>query len=71
MTVKYVRTRNGKAWVQVGELNEDEWMEWLERTNANGVAKITSINPPDKSLARTRRKPNQGRKNSIKCKILE
>ena len=44
MTVKYVRTRNGKAWVQVGELNEDEWMEWLERTNANGVAKITSIN---------------------------
>ena len=44
MTVKYVRTRNGKAWVQVGERNEDEWMEWLERSNANGVAKITSIN---------------------------
>ena len=38
MTVKYVRTRNGKAWVQVGELNAREWMEWLERSNANGVA---------------------------------
>jgi hypothetical protein len=44
MTIKYVRTRNGKAWIQVGERNEEEWMEWLERTNANGVAKITSIN---------------------------
>jgi peptidyl-tRNA hydrolase len=44
MTVKYVRTRNGKAWVQIGERNEDEWMEWLEESNANGVAKITSIN---------------------------
>ena len=42
MTVKWVT--NGKLRVQVGELNEDEWMEWLERTNANGVAKITSIN---------------------------
>ena len=44
MTVKYVRTRNGKGWVQVGERNAQEWLEWLERTNANGVAKITSIN---------------------------
>ena len=44
MTIEYVRTKNGKGWVQVGELNDREWMEWLERTNANGVAKITSIN---------------------------
>jgi hypothetical protein len=44
MTVKYVRTPNGKAWVQVGKLNDREWMEWLEKSNANGVAKITSIN---------------------------
>ena len=44
MTVKWVPTRNGKGWVQVGELNAREWMEFLERTNANGVAKITSIN---------------------------
>ena len=44
MTIKYVRTQGGKGWVQVGELNDREWMEWLERTNANGVAKITSIN---------------------------
>ena len=44
MTVKWVTHPNGKGRIQVGELNEDEWMEWLERTNANGVAKITSIN---------------------------
>jgi len=44
MTIEYVRTQNGKGWVQIGELNDREWMEWLERTNANGVAKITSIN---------------------------
>jgi len=43
MTVKWVRTRNGKGWVQVGERNAQEWLAWLERTNANGVAKITSI----------------------------
>ena len=42
MTVKWVT--NGKLRVQVGERNEDEWMEWLEESNANGVAKITSIN---------------------------
>ena len=42
MTVKWVMC--GKLQVQVGELNEDEWMEWLEKSNANGVAKITSIN---------------------------
>ena len=41
MTVKWVMC--GKLQVQVGELNEDEWMEWLEKSNANGVAKITSI----------------------------
>ena len=44
MTIKYVPTRNGKGWVQVGELNDQEWLAWLERSNANGVAKITSIN---------------------------
>ena len=44
MTVKYVPTRNGKAWVQVGKFNAEEWLEWLKRSNANGVAKITSIN---------------------------
>jgi hypothetical protein len=42
MTVKWVT--NGKLRVQVGELNDREWMEWLEKSNANGVAKITSIN---------------------------
>ena len=42
MTVKWVT--NGKLRVQVGEFNDREWMEWLGRTNANGVAKITSIN---------------------------
>ena len=42
MTVKWVT--NGKLRVQVGERNAREWMEWLERSNANGVAKITSIN---------------------------
>ena len=42
MTVKWVT--NGKLRVQVGRRNDREWMEWLERTNANGVAKITSIN---------------------------
>ena len=44
MTVKWVASPNGKAWVQVGELNDQEWLEWLEESNANGVAKITSIN---------------------------
>ena len=44
MTVKWVTHPNGKGRIQVGELNDREWMEWLERTNANGVAKITSIN---------------------------
>ena len=42
MTVKWVT--NGKLRVQVGERNDREWMEWLEESNANGVAKITSIN---------------------------
>ena len=42
MTIKWVT--NGKLRVQVGELNDREWMEWLEKSNANGVAKITSIN---------------------------
>ena len=41
MTVKWVT--NGKIRVQVGKLNAREWLAWLERTNANGVAKITSI----------------------------
>jgi hypothetical protein len=44
MTVKWVTHPNGKGRIQVGERNAREWMEWLERTNANGVAKITSIN---------------------------
>jgi len=44
MTVKYIPTRNGKGRIQVGRLNAREWDEWLERSNANGVAKITSIN---------------------------
>ena len=42
MTIKWVM--NGTLRVRVGEFNDREWMEWLERTNANGVAKITSIN---------------------------
>ena len=42
MTVKWVM--NGTLRVRVGEFNDREWMEWLEETNANGVAKITSIN---------------------------
>ena len=42
MTVKWVT--NGKLRVRVGEFNDREWMEWLEESNANGVAKITSIN---------------------------
>ena len=41
MTVKWVT--NGTFRVQVGKLNAREWLAWLERTNANGVAKITSI----------------------------
>ena len=28
MTVKYVRTQNGKGWIQVGRRNAKEWMEW-------------------------------------------
>jgi len=44
MTIKYVPTRNGKGWVQVGRLNNTEWLKWLEKSNANGVAKITSMN---------------------------
>ena len=39
MTVKWVT--NGKLRIQVGESNAQEW---LEKSNANGVAKITSIN---------------------------
>ena len=42
MTVKWVT--NGKLRVQVGTRNAREWLEWLEKSNANGVAKITSIN---------------------------
>ena len=30
MTIKYVRTKGGKAWVQVGERNEAEWDELLK-----------------------------------------
>ena len=41
MTVKWVT--NGKLRVQGGERNAQEWLEWLEESNANGVAKITSI----------------------------
>jgi len=44
MTVKWVPIKGGKGWFQVGELNDQEWLAWLEESNANGVAKITSIN---------------------------
>ena len=44
MTIKYVSTRNGKGWVQVGRRNAEGWLEFPEPTNANGVAKVTSIN---------------------------
>ena len=44
MTIKYVPTRNGKDRVQVGTRNAEKWLEFLEKTNANGVEKITSIN---------------------------
>ena len=42
MTVKYVRTPNGKGWIQVGELNEAEWDESLK--TAGGVKGVTSVN---------------------------
>jgi len=42
MTVKYVRTPNGKGWIQVGELNEAEWDELLK--TAGGVKGVTSVN---------------------------
>ena len=44
MTVKWVTSPNGKLRIQVGEPNAQEWLAWLEESNANGVAKITSIN---------------------------
>ena len=44
MTVKWVTHPNGKGRIQVGERNAREWMEFLEESNANGVAKITSVN---------------------------
>ena len=56
MTVKYVPTRNGKGRVQVGRPNA---REWLERSNANGVAKITSI---DHRVAQHARWKEQGAK---------
>ena len=44
MTVKYIPHKSGKGWIQVGRRNAEGWMEFLEETNANGVAKITSVN---------------------------
>ena len=43
MTVKYVTSPNGKLRIQLGRRNAREWLAWLEESNANGVAKITSI----------------------------
>ena len=42
MTIKYVRTKGGKAWVQVGERNEEEWDELLK--TAGGCRGVTSVN---------------------------
>ena len=42
MTIKYVRPKGGKAWVQVGELNEEEWDELLK--TAGGCRGVTSVN---------------------------
>ena len=42
MTIKYVRTRGGKAWVQVGSRNAAEWGEFLK--TAGGVKGVTSVN---------------------------
>ena len=42
MTVKWVPTRNGKGWVQVGERNEEEWDELLK--TAGGCRGVTSVN---------------------------
>ena len=42
MTIKYVRTRNGKGWVEVGERNEEEWDELLK--TAGGCRGVTSVN---------------------------
>ena len=42
MTVKYIRTRNGKGWIQVGSRNNAEWGEFLK--TAGGVKGVTSVN---------------------------
>ena len=42
MTIEYVRTQNGKAWVEVGERNEEEWDELLK--TAGGCRGVTSVN---------------------------
>ena len=44
MTIKYITHPSGKGLIQVGRRNAREWLEFLEETNANGVAKITSVN---------------------------
>ena len=42
MTIKYVRHRSGKGWIEVGERNEAEWDELLK--TAGGCRGVTSVN---------------------------
>ena len=42
MTIEYVRIKNGNGWVQVGELDEEEWDELLK--TAGGCRGVTSVN---------------------------
>ena len=42
MTIEYVRTKGGNAWVEVGERNEEEWDELLK--TAGGCRGVTSVN---------------------------
>ena len=42
MTIKYVPHRSGKGWIQIGELNEEEWDELLK--TAGGCRGVTSVN---------------------------
>jgi hypothetical protein len=39
MTFKRIPHKSGKGWIRVGRPNAREWLAWLEKTNANGVAK--------------------------------
>jgi len=42
MTIKYITIPNGKLRIQVGRLNNAEWLEFLK--TAGGVKGVTSVN---------------------------